>query len=126
MNNNIEKSVISLLDQLKSSGQLNEFLANDDERVWIDLVYDILVNKLGYPFGNKTKSYAKQVYDNAVVAWKGKGKMTDLMSRTRMGESKKLIKLSEKDLRRIIKESVKRTINENWLTGKKYGTFNRR
>jgi len=111
--NNIESSIISLLEELKSNGQLNSILVNDDEDSWVSLVYDILVNKFDYPFGDETKSYAREIYDNVVVSWKGQDKMADLMDRSRLGEGKCFAKLSEKGLRRIVRESINKVLNES-------------
>ena len=108
--------IISVLEQLKQNGQLNDYLIDDDERKWTKLVYDILVNKFDYPFGRETMQQANQIYNDSVVAWKGQGKMTDLMGRAGFGEgkesNKRLIRLTESDLHRIVKESVQKILKE--------------
>lgn len=113
MNNNIVNGVIQVLDQLKNSGQLNSYLIDDDERKWTKLVYDIMINKFDMPFGNSTMQQASEIFNNAVRVWKGKNKLGNMMNMESKTMNKKLIRLTEQDLHKIVKESVNRVLREN-------------
>ena len=110
--NNISNGVIQVLDQLKANGQLNDYLIDDDERKWTKLVYDIMVNKFGMPFGKGTMKYANEIFNSDVRVWKGKNKLGNMMNMESKNVNKKLIRLTESDLHRIVKESVNRVLKE--------------
>lgn len=111
--NNIDKGVIQVLDQLKNSGQLNSYLIDDDERKWTKLVYDIMINKFDMPFGNGTMQQASDIFNNAVRVWKGKNKLGNMMNMESRTMNKKLIRLTENDLHKIVKESVEKILSES-------------
>ena len=108
----IANGVIQVLDQLKGSGQLNDYLIDDDERKWTKLVYDIMVNKFDMPFGKGTMQQASDIFNNAVRIWKGKNKVGNMMNMESKAPNKALIKLTESDLHNIVKESVSRILSE--------------
>jgi hypothetical protein len=108
----IANGVIQVLDQLKGSGQLNDYLIDDDERKWTKLVYDIMVNKFDMPFGKGTMQQASDIFNNAVRIWKGKNKVANMMSMESKQTNKKLIRLTESDLHNIVKESVNKILKE--------------
>lgn len=124
----IVNGVIQVLDQLKKSGQLNNYLIDDDERKWTKLVYDIMVNKFDMPFGKSTMQQASEVFNNAVRIWKGKNKVGNMMNMESKQTNKKLIRLTESDLHRIVNESVKRILSEGKYVFHSYiegeGNFN--
>jgi hypothetical protein len=129
----LASGVIEVLDMLKAKGQLDNYLVDDDERKWAKLIYDILVNKFDMPFGSQTMQKAQEIFNTSVSNWRGRGKFQNMMNRPvgpgdpgitanpMSNESKtvnnKLIRLTESDLRNIVKESVKKIINENHFTG---------
>jgi hypothetical protein len=113
----IANGVIQVLDQLKGSGQLNDYLIDDDERKWTKLVYDIMVNKFDMPFGKGTMQQASDIFNNAVRIWKGKNKLGNMMNMESKQTNKKLIRLTESDLHNIVKESVNKILTElDWKT----------
>ena len=107
----IANEVIKLLDHFKQSGQLNDYLIDDNENKWTKLIYDILINKFDMPFGGKTKVMASDIYNNYVVVWKGKNKFSNMLH-AESKQPKNIIRLTEQDLNRIVKESVNRILKE--------------
>lgn len=110
--NSISNGVIQVLDQLKANGQLNDYLIDDDERKWTKLVYDIMVNKFDMPFGKGTMEHANEIFNSDVRVWKGKNKLGNMMNMESKNMNKKLIRLTESDLHKIVKESVNRILSE--------------
>lgn len=110
--------VIKILDNLKRSGQLNDYLIDDDDDKWIKLVYDILINEFDMNFSNQTKITASKIYDEYVRPWRGQGKFKNVMNMESRRMKKNLTRLTEADIHRIVKQTIRKTINENWLTGK--------
>lgn len=106
----IAKQVIELLNQFKNRGELDDYLVDDDETKWTRLIYDILVNKFDMSFGNETKMLASKIFNDYVRIWRGQGKFNNIMPESRA--SKKLIRLTESDLRNIVKKSVNRILSE--------------
>ena len=110
----IVNGVIQVLDQLKKSGQLNDYLIDDDERKWTKLVYDIMVNKFDMPFGKGTMQQASEIFNSAVRVWKGKNKVGNMMNMESKQTNKKLIRLTESDLHNIVSETVSRMLKEDY------------
>lgn len=106
----IAKQVIELLNQFKNRGELDDYLVDDDETKWTRLIYDILVNKFDMSFGNETKMLASKIFNDYVRIWRGQGKLSNIMPESRA--PKKLIRLTESDLHKIVKESVNRILSE--------------
>lgn len=107
----IVNGVIQVLDQLKKSGQLNDYLIDDDERKWTKLVYDIMVNKFDMPFGGETRKMASEIYNGSVRTWKGRNKFSNMLH-AESRRPKRLVRLTEGDLHKIVKESVNRALKE--------------
>lgn len=108
----IVNGVIQVLDQLRNNGQLNDYLIDDDETKWTKLVYDIMVNKFDMPFGKSTMQQASEVFNNVVRVWKGKNKVGNMMNMESKQTSKKLIRLTESDLHRMVNEAVQKILKE--------------
>ena len=80
----INDDVIEILDNLYQNGQLDSYFVDNDERKWIRLVNDILINRFDYPFSQDTMAEAESIYNDSVIRWKEGYKMTDLMGRSGM------------------------------------------